>query len=421
MRIAVIGGGIAGMATAHVAQRFAEVTLFEASGSLGGHTDTHNLFVDGRAYAVDSGFIVFNRRNYPGFAAWLDELGVDSRPTSMSFGVSVDGLEYGTTDFGALFCQRRNLVSSTFLAMLRDIRRFHRQAARVTQDDDRTLAQFLADVGFSESFAHRHLLPMCAAIWSLPAERARKTPIAHVARFMANHGLLQLRERPQWEVVEGGSGTYVRAFAGRFRGCIRAAQPVRRVERDAGAVTVFTDAGSDTFEHVVLACHADDALKLLAPTTFERDVIGAFRFQPNRAVVHSDASAMPGCRGAWSSWNVRAGTGGMEFTYWMNRLQGIESPHPFFVTLNPVRELDAVWAERHYRHPVFTLVTQAAQRRRAELQGANRTFWCGAWWGWGFHEDGFRSGVEAAHAVAAAAGEGQRLRQLLPIPSVGRT
>ncbi|MXY52956.1 MAG: NAD(P)-binding protein [Gammaproteobacteria bacterium] len=405
MRVAVIGGGVAGMATAHVAQRFADVTLFEASGSLGGHTDTHNLFVDGRTYAVDSGFIVFNRRNYPGFSAWLDELGVDSRPTSMSFGVSVDGVEYGTTDLRALFCQRRNLLSSTFLAMLRDIRRFHQAARCVGHDDTRTLAEFLAEEGFSESFEQRHLLPMCAAIWSVPPERARQTPIGHVAQFMANHGLLQLRDRPQWEVVEGGSAAYVRAFASRFRGCVRASQPVRRVERDAEGATVQTDVGRDRFEHVVLACHADQALELIAPTPLEREVVGAFRYQPNRAVVHSDASAMPQRRGAWSSWNVCAGrAGGMEFTYWMNRLQGIHSPHPFFVTLNPERQLQAVWAERHYSHPVFSRRTQAAQRRRAEVQGANRTFWCGAWWGWGFHEDGFQSGVEAAHAVAAAAG-----------------
>ena len=405
MRVAVIGGGIAGMATAHVAQRFAEVTLFEASGSLGGHTDTHNLFVDGRTFAVDSGFIVFNRRNYPGFAAWLDELGVRTRPTSMSFGVCVDGVEYGTTDFRALFCQRRNLVSATFLAMLRDIRRFHREAARISPDDGRTLAEYLAERRFSESFAHQHLLPMCAAIWSLPNARAWETPIAHVAHFMANHGLLQLRGRPQWEVVEGGSDTYVRAFAERFRGSVRTSQPVRRVERDAEGATVYTNTGSERFEHVVLACHADHALKLLAPTRLECDVVGAFRFQPNRAVVHSDASAMPQRRGAWSSWNVRTGSAaGMEFTYWMNRLQGIDSPQPFFVTLNPTRQPKAVWAERHYTHPVFTLETQAAQRRRTELQGANHTYWCGAWWGWGFHEDGFLSGVQAAHAIATAAG-----------------
>ena len=405
MRVAVIGGGIAGMATAHVAQRFADVTLFEASGSLGGHTDTHNLFVDGRTYAVDSGFIVFNRRNYPGFAAWLDELGVDSRPTSMSFGVSVDGVEYGTSDLRALFCQRRNLLSSTFLAMLRDIRRFHHRAACVGRDDSRTLAEFLTEEGFSAGFEERHILPMCAAIWSVPPDRARQSPIGHVARFMANHGLLQLRDRPQWEVVEGGSTAYVRAFARRFRGSVRTSLPVRRVERDADGATVHTDAACERFEHVVLACHADEALKLLRPTSLESDVVGAFGFQPNRAVVHSDASAMPRRRGAWSSWNVCAnGGGGVEFTYWMNRLQGIDSSHPFFVTLNPARELDAVWAERHYSHPVFTPSTLAAQSRRAEVQGANRTFWCGAWWGWGFHEDGFRSGVEAAHAVAAAAG-----------------
>lgn len=406
MRVAVIGGGIAGMAAAYHAQDFADVTLFEASGSLGGHTDTHNLFVDGRACAVDSGFIVFNRPNYPLFSAWLDRLGVASRPSEMSFGVATaDGLEYGTTGFDALFCQRRNLARPDFLGMLRDIRRFYRQAPALAADDRRSLGDFLAENRYSRRFSEGHLLPMCAAIWSLPRELARAVPVAHVGRFMANHGLLKLGDRPRWRVVDGGSNAYVRAFADRFRGSAELSAPVTRVERGPTGVTVNTAAGGRRFDHVVLACHADDALSLIEPATHEREIVGAFAYASNLAVVHSDPSAMPRNRGAWSSWNVRAAAdGSFEFTYWMNRLQGIESDTPFFVTLNPRRELARVWAEREYRHPVFTLAAMDAQRRRHELKGRRRTAWAGAWLGWGFHEDGFRSGVEAAAEIAAVAG-----------------
>lgn len=396
MRVAVVGAGISGIAAAHYAQAFADVTLYEADAVLGGHTDTHNLFVDDRTFAVDSGFIVFNPSYYPLFSRWLDELGVASKPTDMSFGVSLaSGLEYGTSDLKALFCQRRNLLRRDFLAMLRDIRRFYRRAGQLV-DDHRTLAELFAEERYSSTFVDGHLMPMCAALWSAPRHLAGAMPVAHVAAFMANHGLLQLRHRPAWQVIHGGSHTYLDAFEGRFRGRIRKSCPVRHVQRNADGVTVRTDTDAWRFDQVVLACHADDALRLVDPTPTERAVLCAFRYQTNRAVVHSDASVMPANRRAWSSWNVRATHDDeFEFTYWMNRLQGMGAARQFFVTLNPARPLNAVWLERDYRHPVFGKSARAVQGRRSEVN-SQRTLYCGAYWGWGFHEDGFRSGYEAA-------------------------
>ena len=409
MRVAVVGGGIAGMAAAWTLQDFADVTLFEARPRLGGHTDTHNLLVNGRACAVDSGFIVFNRTHYPLFSAWLDELGVASRPTDMSFSVrrEEDGaaaVEYGTASLGALFCRRRNLISPRFLSMLRGIRRFYREAGQVAADDERTLGEFLDAERYPKPFVDDHLLPMCAALWSAPLAGADETSVAHVAAFMANHGLLTLRGRPRWRVVEGGSSAYVDAFARRFRGRRRVGRPVERVERGRGGMRVATAGGaSEPFDRVVLACHADQALALLAPTPVEREVLGALKYRRNRAVVHSDPSAMPRRRAAWSSWNVtateRGGVTSCRVTYWMNRLQGITGGQQFFVTLNPQGPPRQVWIERDYAHPVFTPEARRAQARRDEINGVDGTYYCGAYWGWGFHEDGFRSAVDAVDAL----------------------
>lgn len=399
MRVAVVGAGISGIAAAYYAQEFADVTLYEASAVLGGHTDTHNLFADDRSFAVDSGFIVFNTAYYPLFSRWLADLGVAAKPTDMSFGVSLaNGLEYGTSDLKALFCQRRNLLRGDFLAMLRDIPRFYRRAGQLV-DDPRTLAELFAEERYSRAFVDGHLMPMCAALWSAPRHLASAMPVAHVAAFMANHGLLQLRHRPVWQVIDGGSDTYLDAFESRFRGRVRRSSPVRRAERNANGVTLHTDTDACGFDHVVLACHGDDALRIVDPTPAERTVLGAFRYRTNRAVVHSDASVMPCNPHAWSSWNVHAThEDEFEFTYWMNRLQGVDSARQFFVTLNPARPLKAVWLERDYRHPVFDRAVRTAQRRRQEIN-THRTLYCGAHWGWGFHEDGFRSGREAAERL----------------------
>ena len=398
MRVAVVGGGIAGLAAADACQSFADVTLYEAQPRLGGHTDTHNLLVDGRAHAVDTGFIVFSRENYPLFCEWLERLDVASEPTEMSFSVRLaNGLEYGTSQIGAVFCQRRNAFRPSFLRMLYDIQRFYRAGGSVSEQDTRTLATFLRDGRYSTAFAEHHLLPMCAALWSAPREYAQDLPIGHVAAFMTNHGMTRWRGRPRWRVVRGGSSSYVRAFAESFRGEILRLRPVRRVARDTSGVDIESDEGTERFDYAVFACHSDDALALIDATAEERGVLGAIPYQANRAVLHSDASVMPSDPAAWSSWNVHVDSGGQyEFTYWMNRLQGLGAEPDFFVTLNPLRPLQSSWTEREYRHPVFSSASQAAQRQLKQINGHRRTVYCGAWCGWGFHEDGFRSGVRAA-------------------------
>lgn len=405
MKLAVVGGGISGMSAAHHAQDYAEVTLFEANASLGGHSDTHHLLVDGHSFAVDSGFIVFNEENYPLFSAWLNSLGVSSIPTSMSFAVSSEeGVEYGTTGTKAIFCQPRNLVSPRFLSMLREIHRFYQQAVRIDSEDARTVSEFIADEGYKSAFAELHLIPMCAAIWSAAGESVEEMPIGQVANFFVNHGLTRLKDRPQWHVVEGGSASYIEAFERGFKGRIATACPVRNVSRDHLGATLVTDQGSQQFDGIIFACHSDEALGMLDATAIEREILQALTFSDSHAVLHSDASVMPRSERAWSSWNVyKTKRGEFEFSYGMNQLQQISAPPSFFVTLNPKRPLTKVWVERHYRHPVFSLEAVRARKRRLEISGKNRTSFCGAYWGWGFHEDGFRSGVLAAQEIRQSA------------------
>jgi len=402
MRVAIVGAGVAGIAAAHELQRSADVTLFEAERRIGGHTDTHAIMVGGRTYPVDSGFIVFNVRNYPRFSAWLEELGVASQPSDMSFGVRDDrsGLEYGSRGLGGLFCQRRNLFSPRFLTLLRDLRRFYAEAAALEESDNRTLREYLRAGGYGQAFVESHLAPMCGALWSLPLNGALDIPAYHVVAFMAHHRMLQLNGRPEWRVVSGGSGSYLGAFRERFRGAIALSDPVLAVERQGGGVVITSRSGRARFDAVVLACHSDQALRLLKdPSAAERDVLGAIHYQRNRVVVHSDERVMPSCRAAWSSWNARVnneGSRSCQVTYWMNLLQSLGDQHQFFVTLNPVEPLREVWSEREYAHPVFTVAARSAQGRRLEISGQRNTFYCGAYWGWGFHEDGFTSGLAAA-------------------------
>lgn len=405
MRVAVIGGGVSGMSAAHALQEFADTTLFEAKPRLGGHTDTHNVFTEGMSCAVDTGFIVFNGPNYPLFSAWLDRLGIATQPSDMSFSVRRPGtgLEYGTDSLAALFCQRRNARSARFLSMLNGIRRFYRRARLVADDDVRTLGEYIDDECYPAPFVDDHLLPLCSALWSAPVGTMRSLPVAHVVKFMANHCLLEFRNRPVWRVVSGGSHSYVDAFRRAFRGRLHLGRAALHIERHPASVRVVTDCGSAPFDRVVLACHADDALALIEPSQAERDVLGAFAYQDNVAVLHSDESAMPRNRRAWSSWNVtthhRDGTAACDVTYWMNRLQQLPGARQFFVSLNPRTPPHHAWVERDYRHPVFTTASHTARSRRSEIDGHGGIHYCGAYWGWGFHEDGFRSGVEAARAM----------------------
>lgn len=413
MRVAVIGAGIAGLGAAWLLRRTAQVTLFEAAARLGGHADTFEARFGACVVPVDTGFIVLNDRTYPNLLGLFAELGVALEPSDMGFGVSIAGgaLEYGGGTLPQLFAQKRNLFRPRFHAMWRDILRFYREAPRVLEQGgaDEPLGDWLVRNHYREGFVRDHLLPMGAAIWSASVEGMRAFPVRGFVRFFANHGLLQVNNRPRWRTVTGGSREYVRRIKAALPD-IRLASPVRAVSRDAGAVLVATDAGSERFDHAVLAAHAPQALAMLADASeAERAVLGQFRTQPNRAVLHTDARLMPRRRAVWSAWNYLSDGAhdhgaAVSVTYWMNRLQNLVTPEPLLVSLNPLREPDPrrVLREVTYHHPQFDAHTLRAQAQLAGIQGVNRVHFCGAWTRWGFHEDGLSSAVAAARALGAA-------------------
>src|SRR5579875_175613 len=409
MRIAVIGSGIAGLASAWLLSRVHEVTLFEANDYLGGHTHTHDIVLHGQHYAVDTGFIVHNPSHYPLLTRFLDELGVASQPTTMSFSVrnEATGLEYNATSLGGLFCQRRNLVSRRFHGMLRDILRFYREAPALLDgaDPGPTLGEYLAAHRYGDAFRDEHLVPMASALWSSPSRQILDFPARYLAAFMANHQMLQVRGRPEWRVVRGGSASYVRALRALWDVHERPGCPVHALHRDAAGVEVKHAAGRERFDHAVLACHSDQALAMLADASeAERAVLGAIPYQENDVVLHTDARLLPRKRKAWAAWNAaipREAGAACTVSYCMNLLQGLDAPEPFVVTLNRTGAIDRakILRRMRYHHPVYTHAAVAAQRRKAEIQGVRRTWFAGAYWGFGFHEDGMRSGVDVAHAL----------------------
>lgn len=413
MRIAVVGSGIAGLASAWKLSRRHRVVLYEANDYLGGHTHTHELEQAGRRYAVDSGFIVFNPAHYPLLCALFDELGVASRPTTMSFSVhsARSGLEYNATSLDGLFCQRRNLLSPRFWGMLGDLARFYRRAPALLEGaaPGPTLGDYLEAGRYGTAFRDEHLVPMASALWSSPPERILAFPARYLIRFMANHQMLTLGRRAPWRVVVGGSASYVRALRARWQVRERVGCPVHAVRRDADGVRVESAAGSERFDHVVMACHSDDALALLPDADArERDILGAIRYQSNDTVLHTDARLLPRNRKAWAAWNAHVPDdpgAPCTVSYCMNLLQGFESPDPFVVTLNRSEAIDParILRRMRYRHPVYDHAMTAAQHRRAEIQGRRRTWFAGAYWGWGFHEDGIRSAYEAVDALEARA------------------
>jgi predicted NAD/FAD-binding protein len=412
MRIAVVGSGIAGLSAAWRLMRGHEVVLFESEARLGGHTHTHAVTLAGRDYQVDSGFIVHNAHNYPLLTALFDELGVASRDTTMSFGVQVEssGLEYNATTLDTLFCQRRNLLSPSFLGMVRDILRFYREAGALLADPgpSPSLGEYLERHRYSRLFREAHLVPMASALWSSPSARILDFPAKYLVRFMDHHRMLQVDGRPQWRTVVGGSARYVEAMRARWTVEARLACPVRRVLRDADGVTVEHVAGSERFDALVLATHSDQALALLGDADgLEREVLGAVPFQRNEVVLHTDRRLLPRHPKAWAAWNafVPAEPGAeCSVSYCMNLLQGLDAPEPFVVTLNRTAAIDPakIIAKMTYHHPVYTHAGVAAQARQAELQGRRRTAFAGAWWGFGFHEDGIRAGYAAADGLLAA-------------------
>jgi uncharacterized protein len=421
MRIAVVGSGISGLASAWLLSRKHEVTLFESDGHFGGHTHTHDIQHAGTHRAIDSGFIVFNHAHYPLLTRLFAELRVATQPTTMSFSVrnEASGLEYNATSLGRLFCQRRNILSPRFLGMLFDLLRFCREApALLTQTPPGpSLGEYLNAHRYGAAFRDEHLVPMAAALWSAPSGEVLGFPAQFVVRFMANHGMLMLRGRPAWRVVCGGSSTYVRALRARWDITERLRCPVHGIRRDPAGVVLESAAGTERFEHVVLACHSDQALALLKdPSDAEREVLGAIPYQANEVLLHTDTSVLPRDPRAWAAWNAlvpRESSQACHVSYCMNLLQGLSGTETYIVTLNGAAAVrpETVLRRMQYAHPLYTAGAVAAQQRRPELQGQRRTWFAGAYWGWGFHEDGLRSAVEVARGLgvqwtAAAHGAG---------------
>jgi predicted NAD/FAD-binding protein len=407
MRIAIVGTGIAGNVAAYRLRKDHDITVYEASSYVGGHTNTIDVEEGANTIAVDTGFIVFNDRTYPNFIDLLDEIGQESQQSVMSFSVSsADGrLEYNGSGLNGLFAQRRNLLRPAFLRMIRDILRFNKEAltSLPQEKEGQTVGGYLFEHGYSREFVNDYLVPMAAAIWSAEPVAIREMPLEFLVRFFSNHGLLQLEDRPVWRVIKGASREYVEKLVAGHRDRIRLGTAVRKVVRHAGGVEVLTDrCGSEWYDAVFLACHSDQALAMLdSPTVAERDVLGAIRYQDNEAVLHTDASVLPKRRRAWAAWNYhlpRDAHRQVAVTYNMNMLQGLDCAEQYCVTLNNDRDIDPAKVIRRiqYQHPVYSLEAVAAQRRQAELN-SDRTFYCGAYWRNGFHEDGV---VSALHAIA---------------------
>ncbi|APX94570.1 FAD-dependent oxidoreductase [Halomonas sp. 1513] len=416
-RIAIVGSGISGMAAGHYLAARHEVTLFEADSRLGGHTATVDVGLDGRDYAIDTGFIVFNDWTYPHFQQLLASLGVASQPTEMSFSVHETGrdFEYNGHTLASLFAQRRNLLNPRFYRMLRDILRFNRQAsadlAAERLDPAMTLGDYLAAGGYGEDFRTRYLLPMGAAIWSASIGDLMAFPLQFFVRFFRHHGLLSVSHRPQWYTLVGGSRAYIPALTTAYRERIRLASPVQAIRRDAQGVTLTSRHGEERFDQVVLACHADQALAMLSdPSDAEREILAALPYQSNQVVLHTDTRLLPRRRRAWASWNYRLdgrdADARVSVTYDMNILQRLEAPHTFCVTLNDSDAIDPqkVLGRFDYAHPQFTLAGEAAKARHAEISGnQRRTHFCGAYWRSGFHEDGVWSALRVAQALGSDA------------------
>ena len=421
MKIAIVGTGISGLVAAHHLHRRHEITVYEAAARIGGHT--HTVVVPepgGPEQAIDTGFIVFNDRNYPNFEALLGELGVASKPSHMSFSVSDGrgGFEFSGTPRG-LFARPAHLLSPTFIRMLRDWRRFNRLAPGLIGMNGTapSLGAWLEREGFSRHFVDRLIVPQAAAVWSADPDQMWAFPASFMAEFFGNHGMYSLRDRPRWRTVEGGARSYVEAITAPWRDRVRTAAPVRRIERRPDAVRIEADGcESESFDRVVIAAHSDQALTMLAdPSAAEREVLGAIPYQRNEAVLHTDASVMPRRRGAWSSWNfhlTERPAGRTTVTYWMNNLQRLDARRRYFLTLNREEAIHPGKVLRRftYDHPVYTAAGVAAQHRRAEVSGVRRTHYCGAWWGWGFHEDGVISGLRVCEEIGVIGGAKRTVR-----------
>lgn len=420
-RVAIVGSGIAGLSAAHHLHGHADIRLFEAGDYFGGHTHTVDITLPGAKgpvnFGVDTGFLVYNERTYPGLIDLFQQLGIETANSDMSFSVQAPWgksgrtLEWNGADLNSVFAQRSNLLRPKFWWLLREIIRFNTLCTQLAQSyDDGALMQalqnFLNHHGFGDTFRDTYLLPMLGCIWSCPTSQMLQFPAATMVRFCDNHGLLQVNNRPQWFTVQGGAKHYVQAITSRIENK-HLNTPVQSIERDANGVVLHTARGAERFDHVVIAAHADQALQMLAqPTAEERDVLSQVGFQNNRAVLHTDASVMPQKRLAWAAWNYQRTADTQEnarvcLHYWLNKLQPLPFNQNVFVSLNPAQPMAAehVLGEFDYAHPVFDLAAIQAQRRVNSLQGVNHTWFAGAWMGYGFHEDGFKAGRAAAKGI----------------------
>jgi len=432
--IAVVGGGITGLGAAWLLARRHRVTVFESEPRLGGHSHTVEIPGPDGSMPVDTGFIVYNERNYPNLVALFHQLGIKTRASEMSFAVSADdgAFEYAGTSIAGLLAQRRNLLRPRFWRMMRDVVRFYRKAPHDLAAGacrGQSLGDYLERGGYSMAFVRDHLLPMGAAIWSSSPCGMSEHPAEEFVRFFLNHGLLQVEDRPQWRTVAGGSRAYVSSIRSATPAVFLTSTPVRAIRRTDDGVIVTSPGTSRRFDRVVIAAHADHALSMLAdPSPLERSLLGAFRYQTNEAVLHRDPALMPKRRAAWSSWNYLSRSGQLDeqrvcVTYWMNRLQSLPDNWPAFVTLNPAAPIsdDLVFGRYDYEHPLFNQTTAATQRRLWELQGQRQTWFCGSYWGAGFHEDGLQAGLAAAEAAGGAqrpwptAGHESRIHHPAPV------
>lgn len=418
MKIAIIGSGISGLTCAWHLHRQHDITVYEANGYIGGHTATVDVDVASGSYAIDTGFIVFNDRTYPNFEMLLAEIGIVGQPTEMSFSVhnDVSGLEYNGHSLSSMFAQKRNLLNPSFYHFIFEILRFNKLAREIEIDNKSqlTLGEFLNHNNFSDYFCQNYILPMGAAIWSSTLSDMRAFPLEFFIRFFRNHGLLEVMNRPQWFVIPGGSREYVKRLIVPFAEKIRLNSPVHRVLRGESGVIVESARGKEKYDHVIFASHSDQSLNMLGDATAdEQRILGAMTYQDNEVVLHTDTRLLPQSRAAWASWNYHLGpemvngqhrdTRLASLTYNMNILQGIEAPETFCVTLNQTSAIDPdkVLKRFVYAHPVFTTESMAAQRARSEINGKQNTWFCGAYWYNGFHEDGVRSALDVVDAINA--------------------
>ena len=414
MKIAIIGSGIAGNTIAYHLHKAHEITVFEAGNHIGGHTHTHDIVVAGKQHAVDTGFIVFNDRTYPNFIALLDELGVEWKPSHMSFSVHCEksGFEYNGTTLNSLFAQRRNFLRPSFYRMIGEILRFNKTAPELLEDGPEIrLGDYLAQQGYSRNFIDYYIVPMGSAIWSTEARQMMEFPARFFVRFFHHHGMLTVNNRPQWRVIKGGSARYVEALTASFRDRIRLNTPVQQVRRLKRSVRVKPYNGpEEQFDWVVFACHSDQALAMLAdPGAAEKDILGAIPYQENSVYLHTDAVMMPKRKLAWAAWNYHVTpepADRVAVTYNMNILQGLDAAEPVLVTLNHTGNINPAKVIKRltYHHPVYTTEGARAQARHGEISGVNRTLYCGAYWRNGFHEDGVVSALTALEQLRKAAG-----------------